>query len=143
MITITLYDGLTLGSVLLLALFFPLRFVLAIWGHLWFHINEKKLFFFSIQWDESTWRRIKISKPKWKHNWPLNIMRVRGPDASNSRKSAYNFTVSPTYLRFQIHGVKSAVDCIVSVVLYRYYIQWKNPLIRGPMQFKPVLFKGQ
>ena len=50
----------TLGSVLLLALFFPLRFVLAIWGHLCFHINEwEKKFFFYCFYEECHWNFIK------------------------------------------------------------------------------------
>ena len=37
-------------------------------------------------------------------SWSLNNTRVRGPDPLCGQKSAYNFTVSPLYPCFRVHG---------------------------------------
>jgi len=62
----------------------------------------------------------------------LNTARVWGTNPRHSWKFTGNFTVSPPYLGFHIHGLYYNCPMYVSKV-------HKS----GPMQFKPVLFKDQ
>lgn len=57
-------------------------------------------------------------------------------------KSAYNFRVSPAYppSSLQYLWVQPAVDPVVQECIF---VGDRNPCTSGPMQFKPMLFKGQ
>lgn len=71
-----------------------------------------------------------------KYNWPLNNTGVRGLDTPQSRKSIYNFAVSPLTSTVPHIGVQPAWGRIV----LEYVFSLKNLCISRTAQFKSELF---
>lgn len=66
------------------------------------------------------------------YNWPLIEVGLSGSDPLNGQKFVYNFTVTP-YPHSQ-----TTVDQVV----LQHIVTEETLRTNGPMQFKPVLFKG-